>query len=79
MRQKDVAKSRNTGSIILGKASLSEWTQFRSLTVPAGWSARGHQRKAMITTIKQPKKHSSTFDMVVINNSVRDIDLKQRD
>ncbi|XP_021810390.1 putative amidase C869.01 [Prunus avium] len=40
-----VSKLRSAGAIILGKASLSEWAQFRSLTAPAGWSARGGQGK----------------------------------
>ena len=38
-----VMKLRNAGAIILGKASLSEWANFRSYTAPNGWSARGGQ------------------------------------
>lgn len=40
-----VSKLRSAGAIILGKASLSEWAQFRSLAAPSGWSARGGQGK----------------------------------
>ncbi|XP_015893424.3 LOW QUALITY PROTEIN: probable amidase At4g34880 [Ziziphus jujuba] len=40
-----VARLRNAGAIILGKASLSEWASFRSLNAPNGWSARGGQGK----------------------------------
>lgn len=40
-----VAHLRTAGAIILGKASLSEWANFRSLTAPNGWSARGGQGK----------------------------------
>ncbi|KAF7810801.1 putative amidase [Senna tora] len=40
-----VAKLRKSGAIILGKASLTEWASFRSLTLPNGWSARGGQGK----------------------------------
>ena len=43
-----VAKLRKAGAIILGKASLSEWAQFRSLTAPNGWSARGGQGKVSL-------------------------------
>ncbi|RXH87606.1 hypothetical protein DVH24_034506, partial [Malus domestica] len=64
MLPQDVAKLRNTRSIILGKASLSEWAQFKSLIAPVGWSARAYQGKAMITIIKQPENRPSTFDMV---------------
>ncbi|GMN48688.1 hypothetical protein TIFTF001_017857 [Ficus carica] len=37
-----VAKLRKAGAIILGKASLSEWSGFRG-RAPPGWSARGGQ------------------------------------
>lgn len=40
-----VLKLRQAGAIILGKASLSEWANFRSLTAPSGWSSRGGQGK----------------------------------
>ncbi|TKY75478.1 Carbon-nitrogen ligase [Spatholobus suberectus] len=36
-----VAKLRKAGAIILGKASLNEWSSFRSTNAPNGWSARG--------------------------------------
>ncbi|KAL5561147.1 hypothetical protein UlMin_030894 [Ulmus minor] len=38
-----VTKLREAGAIILGKASLSEWSFARSDGAPAGWSARGGQ------------------------------------
>ncbi|XP_010268669.1 PREDICTED: putative amidase C869.01 [Nelumbo nucifera] len=38
-----VKKLRKAGAIILGKASLAEWSHFRSLNQPSGWSARGGQ------------------------------------
>lgn len=39
-----VEKLRNAGAIILGKASMSEWYKFRSLSgVPNGWCARSGQ------------------------------------
>lgn len=40
-----VTKLRRAGAIILGKASLSEWSNFRSLNAPSGWNARGGQGK----------------------------------
>ncbi|KAJ1399004.1 Amidase signature domain [Sesbania bispinosa] len=36
-----VTKLRNSGAIIFGKASLNEWSSFRSTIAPNGWSARG--------------------------------------
>ncbi|KAL1833811.1 hypothetical protein ACET3Z_003462 [Daucus carota] len=38
-----VEKLRKAGAIILGKASLSEWSYYRSNSMPSGWSARGGQ------------------------------------
>ncbi|KAF3946239.1 hypothetical protein CMV_027472 [Castanea mollissima] len=40
-----VTKLRETGAIILGKASLSEWSHYRSHGVPSGWNARNGQGK----------------------------------
>ncbi|KAM6541612.1 hypothetical protein CsatB_006059 [Cannabis sativa] len=37
-----VAKLKKAGAIILGKASLTEWSAFRAY-IPNGWSARGGQ------------------------------------
>ncbi|KAK9129497.1 hypothetical protein Sjap_009984 [Stephania japonica] len=34
---------RRAGAVILGKATLSEWSGFRSDACPPGWSARGGQ------------------------------------
>ncbi|PKA56519.1 Glutamyl-tRNA(Gln) amidotransferase subunit A, chloroplastic/mitochondrial [Apostasia shenzhenica] len=36
-----VRRLLRAGAVILGKASLSEWSEFRSFKVPNGWSARG--------------------------------------
>lgn len=38
-----VRKLRKAGAIILGKATLSEWSYFRSDQAPSAWSARGGQ------------------------------------
>lgn len=38
-----VAKLRDAGAIILAKANLSEWANFRSTRSSSGWSARGGQ------------------------------------
>src|SRR5262249_55885241 len=38
-----VSKLRAAGAVILGKANLSEWANFRSLTSSSGWSGRGGQ------------------------------------
>ncbi|KAK4477201.1 hypothetical protein RD792_016415 [Penstemon davidsonii] len=40
-----VKRLREAGAIVIGKASLSEWTSFRSFNAPNGWSARGGQGK----------------------------------
>jgi amidase len=38
-----VARLREAGALILGKANLSEWANFRSTASTSGWSARGGQ------------------------------------
>ncbi len=38
-----IAKLRLAGAIILGKANLSEWANFRGNGSPSGWSGRGGQ------------------------------------
>ena len=46
-----VLKLRQAGAVILGKASLSEWANFRSLSAPSGWSSRGGQGKVSFKTV----------------------------
>ncbi|KAJ6809880.1 putative amidase [Iris pallida] len=38
-----VRKLRAAGAVVLGKASMSEWHNFRTRNAPSGWSARGGQ------------------------------------
>ena len=38
-----VERLREAGAVILGKANLSEWANFRSTRSSSGWSARGGQ------------------------------------
>ncbi|XP_051146342.1 probable amidase At4g34880 [Andrographis paniculata] len=40
-----VERLRNAGAVILGKASMSEWYNLRSLSIPDGWCARAGQAK----------------------------------
>lgn len=40
-----VKKMREAGAVILGKASLKEWSGLRSRNMPGGWSARTGQAK----------------------------------
>lgn len=45
------AKLRKSGAIILGKASLNEWSSFRTTVAPNGWSARGGFGKVIIDNV----------------------------
>ncbi|CAJ1938779.1 unnamed protein product [Sphenostylis stenocarpa] len=40
-----VTRLRKAGGIILGKATLSEWSHYRSAEAPSGWCARGGKGK----------------------------------
>ncbi|KAK6282838.1 hypothetical protein POUND7_016663 [Theobroma cacao] len=65
-----VVKLRKAGAIILGKASLSEWPNFRSLTAPAGFSPRGGQGKNPYVLSATPCGPSCGSAMSVAANSV---------
>ncbi|KAA0049736.1 putative amidase isoform X2 [Cucumis melo var. makuwa] len=63
-----VKRLRKAGAIILGKASLSEWADFRSLTAPAGLSARGGQGKNPYVLSASPCGSSSGPSISVAAN-----------
>ncbi|XP_073149798.1 probable amidase At4g34880 [Henckelia pumila] len=65
-----VKKLRKAGAIVLGKASLSEWAKFRSLTAPNGWSARGGQGKNPYVLSADPCGSSSGSAISVAANMV---------
>ncbi|KAL3675210.1 hypothetical protein R1sor_025158 [Riccia sorocarpa] len=49
-----IEKLRKSGAIILGKANLSEWANFRSSNSSNGWSARGGQTKSPYVATADP-------------------------
>ncbi|KAL7237405.1 hypothetical protein ACSBR2_003653 [Camellia fascicularis] len=65
-----VMKLRKAEGIILGKASLSEWANFRSLAAPNGWSARGGQGKNPYVLSADPCGSSSGLAISVAANMV---------
>jgi amidase len=52
-------KLRAAGAIILGKANLSEWANFRSTTSSSGWSGRGGQTNNPYVLDRNPCGSSS--------------------
>ncbi|CAJ2677542.1 unnamed protein product [Trifolium pratense] len=64
-----VTKLREAGAIILGKATLSEWSHYRSNEAPNGWSARGGQGKNPYT-LDEPCGSSSGSAISVAANLV---------
>jgi len=54
-----VQQLRMAGAIILGKANLSEWANFRSMRSSSGWSARGGQTKNPYVLDRNPCGSSS--------------------
>lgn len=54
-----VSKLRAAGAIILGKANLSEWANFRSTTSSSGWTARGGQTNNPYVLDRNPCGSSS--------------------
>ncbi|WJX53060.1 amidase [Trifolium repens] len=64
-----VTKLRKAGAIILGKATLSEWSHQRSSKAPSGWNARGGQGKNPYT-LDDPCGSSSGSAISVAANLV---------
>jgi amidase len=54
-----VTRLRAAGAVVLGKANLSEWANFRSLTSSSGWSARGGQTNNPYVLDRNPCGSSS--------------------
>jgi amidase len=54
-----VKRLRAAGAVILGKANLSEWANFRSFTASSGWSARGGQTNNPYVLDRNPCGSSS--------------------
>src|SRR5207245_3278554 len=53
------ARLRAAGAVMLGKANLSEWANFRSNSSSSGWSARGGQCKNPYVLDRSPCGSSS--------------------
>ncbi len=59
-----VTKLRAAGAIILGKANLSEWANYRSLRSSSGWSGRGRQTRNPYALDRTPLGSSSGSGVV---------------
>ncbi|XP_078174329.1 putative amidase At4g34880 [Carex rostrata] len=65
-----VKRLREAGAVILGKASLSEWANFRSDHAPNGWCARAGQGKNPYVVSADPCGSSSGSAIAVAANLV---------
>lgn len=54
-----IEKLRKSGALILGKANLSEWANFRSTRSSSGWSSQGGQTKNPYSLDRSPCGSSS--------------------
>jgi amidase len=63
-----VARLRAAGAIVLGKANLSEWANFRSLQSSSGWSAVGGQTNLPYALDRNPCGSSSGSGVVSAAN-----------
>ncbi len=64
------SKLREAGAVILGKANLSEWANFRSTTSSSGWSARGGQALNPYVLDRSPCGSSAGSAIAVAANLV---------
>ncbi len=62
------ARLREAGAVILGKANLSEWANFRSTNSSSGWSARGGQCRNPYALDRNPCGSSSGSAVAVSAN-----------
>ena len=65
-----VARLREAGAVILGKANLSEWANFRSTHSSSGWSSIGGQTRNPYQTSRNPCGSSSGSAVAVAANLV---------
>ncbi len=63
-----VDRLRTAGAVILGKANLSEWANFRSTHSSSGWSSIGGQTKNPYDTARNPCGSSSGSAVSVTAN-----------
>ena len=63
-----VARLREAGAVILGKANLSEWANFRDRHSSSGWSGRGGQVKNPYALDRSPSGSSSGSGAAVAAN-----------
>jgi amidase len=63
-----VARLRDAGAVILGKANLSEWANFRSSRSSSGWSSIGGQTKNPYDPQRNPCGSSSGSAVAVAAN-----------
>ncbi|MCG8579517.1 MAG: amidase [Bacteroidales bacterium] len=65
-----VRKLRDAGAVIIGKANLSEWANFRSSKSSSGWSSRGGQTRNPYVLDRTPCGSSSGSAVAVSANLV---------
>jgi amidase len=63
-----VARLRAAGAVILGKANLSEWANFRSTHSISGWSGRGGQTRNPYALNRTPSGSSSGSAVAIAAN-----------
>jgi amidase len=63
-----VSRLRDSGAVILGKANLSEWANFRSTRSTSGWSSVGGQTRNPYDTARNPCGSSSGSAVAVAAN-----------
>jgi amidase len=62
------ARLRAAGAVLLGKANMSEWANFRSSHSSSGWSGRGGQARNPYSLERSPSGSSSGSAVVVAAN-----------
>jgi amidase len=64
------ARLREAGAVLIGKANMSEWANFRSTASTSGWSARGGQCRNPYALDRSPSGSSSGSAVATAANLV---------
>jgi hypothetical protein len=72
-----VRRLRRAGAVVLGKANLDEWANFRTIQGTGGWSARGGQGRVsssvLVSSITKSTFNFGAMSLYIICQFVADL------
>jgi amidase len=68
-----VRRLRRAGAVVLGKANLDEWANFRTIQGTGGWSARGGQSRVRLSYLLSLANFAIGFSITKVNAEYRSL------